>query len=168
MISNRMQEIKAKGFSMRSAAEVEEHFIPTDFSKIKVGAKTLDDAILELGSLRKIDPRLTKKETVLRAIVDNDLNTMREVYAISKIVEGEPAVVTIYSNWKTAVSAMERELLDIYEDLINDFDYYTDINELKEDFKDIYVRRNMNGDIVCISHNLTRIELTVADFDDKE
>ena len=93
---------------------------------------------------------------------------MREVYAISKIAEGEPAVVTIYSNWKTAVLAMERELLDIYEDLINDFDYYTDINELKEDFKDIYVYRNIDGDIVCISHSLTRIELTVADFDDKE
>jgi 3-keto-L-gulonate-6-phosphate decarboxylase len=93
---------------------------------------------------------------------------MREVYAISKIAEGESAVVTIYSNWKTAVSAMERELLDIYEDLINDFDYYTDINELKEDFKGIYVHRNIDGDIVCISHSLTRIELTVADFDDEE
>ena len=32
---------------------------------------------------------------------------MREVYAISKIAEGEPATVTIYSNWKTAVLAME-------------------------------------------------------------
>lgn len=93
---------------------------------------------------------------------------MREVYAISKLAEGEPAVVTIYSNWKTAVLTMERELLDIYENLINDFDYYTDINELKEDFKDIYVHRNMDGDIDCISYGLTRIDLTVADFDDRE
>lgn len=79
MISNRMQEIKAKGFAMHPAAEIDEHYIPTDFSKIKVGVKNLEDAILELGSLKKVDPRLTKKETILRAIADNNLETMREV-----------------------------------------------------------------------------------------
>lgn len=92
---------------------------------------------------------------------------MREVYAISKVAaEGEPTVVTVYTNWSKAVLTMERELVDIYENLINDFDYYEDINELKEDFKDIYIHRDMDGDIDCISYGSTRIELTVADFED--
>lgn len=91
---------------------------------------------------------------------------MREVYAITKVVEEEPATVTIYSDWDRAVTAMERELLYVYEDIIDDFDYYTDIDELKKDFKNIYVNRSIDGEIVCISYGITRIDLTVADFDD--
>lgn len=93
---------------------------------------------------------------------------MREVYAISKVVEGESAVVTVYSNWNRAVLIMERELLNIYEDIFEDLDSYSDIDELKDDLKDFYIHRNMNGDIVRICYGLTRIYLTVADFDDKE
>lgn len=44
-----------------------------DFSKIKVGIKTLDDAILDLGELKKIDPRLADKKTILKAIHNQDL-----------------------------------------------------------------------------------------------
>lgn len=50
-----------------------------DFSKIKVGIKTLDDAILDLGDLKKIDPRLADKKTVLKAIHNQDLQTLRDV-----------------------------------------------------------------------------------------
>ena len=50
-----------------------------DFSKIKVGIKTLDDAVLTLGDLKKIDPRLADKEEVLRAINNADYDTMREI-----------------------------------------------------------------------------------------
>jgi hypothetical protein len=51
----------------------------TDFGKIKVGAKVLDDAIIDLGVLRKINPRLADKKTVLRAIDTCDLATMRQI-----------------------------------------------------------------------------------------
>ena len=50
-----------------------------DFSKIKVGIKTLDDAVLTLGDLKKINPRLADKEEVLRAIQNADFDTMREI-----------------------------------------------------------------------------------------
>ena len=50
-----------------------------DFSKIKVGIKTLEDAILDLGELKKINPRLANKQTILKAIQDQDLEVMREV-----------------------------------------------------------------------------------------
>ena len=58
MISNRMQQIKSKGFGMRPERDLEtEEYKPTDFSKIKVGVKTLEDAVLTLGSLTRIDKR---------------------------------------------------------------------------------------------------------------
>lgn len=50
-----------------------------DFSKIKVGVKTLDDAILDLGLYGKINPRCGDKEVVLQAINNGSLSQMREI-----------------------------------------------------------------------------------------
>ncbi len=54
-------------------------FNAVDFSKIKVGIKTLDDAIVNLGELKKINPRLADKKEVLRAINNGDYETMRDI-----------------------------------------------------------------------------------------
>ena len=86
-MKNRREEIKKKGFAMQPERDISEVYVPnsvketpfTDFSKIKVGIKTLDDAIFNLGELKKINPRLADKETVLRAIQSNDIITMREI-----------------------------------------------------------------------------------------
>lgn len=69
---NRIEEIKKKGFEMRLNDTIEQSPV-LDFSKIKVGIKTLDDAILDLGELKKIDPRLADKKTILKAIHNQDL-----------------------------------------------------------------------------------------------
>ena len=82
---NRMQEIKKKGFSIVREEDIQEvmggemAYHPTDFAKIKVGVKTLDDAILTLGELKKIDSRLSNKTEVLRAIHNNDVGMLREI-----------------------------------------------------------------------------------------
>ena len=54
-------------------------FEDIDFSRIKVGLKYLDDAILTTGEYKRIDPRLGDKDVVLKAIKSKDFNTMREV-----------------------------------------------------------------------------------------
>lgn len=93
---NRIDEIKAKGFNIYSPRDTNEiqstgyqDMPPIDFSKIKIGAKTLDDAIIKLGSLRKVNSRLADKETILKAINRYDLKAMREIsdffYRISGI-----------------------------------------------------------------------------------
>ena len=82
ILINRMKEIKKKGFDMRPSndtKDVYETYNPVDFAKIKVGAKTLDDAIVDLGVYKKINPRLGDKKEVLRAIASGDLDTMREI-----------------------------------------------------------------------------------------
>ena len=72
---NRREEIKKKGFSINNLRENPE----VDFSKIKVGIKNLDDAILTTGELKRINPELAKKENVLNAIQNGEYNKMREI-----------------------------------------------------------------------------------------
>ena len=81
MINNRMKEIKSKGFQMTSndTRDPYETYNPTEFSKIKVGLQTLKDATINIGTYKRIDPRLSNKETILKAIATNDLETMRDV-----------------------------------------------------------------------------------------
>ena len=71
--------------------EVAGSYIPIDFSKIRVGVKSLSDAVLRLGDLRKINPLLADKEQVLRAIHYGDLEKMRDIsnyfYKVSGIYQ---------------------------------------------------------------------------------
>lgn len=50
-----------------------------DFSKIKIGAKSLENAILEFSNYKKLNPKLGDKEEVLRAIMNSDYETMRDI-----------------------------------------------------------------------------------------
>ena len=51
-----------------------------DFSKIRVGVKSLDDAVLLLGGdIKKANDRLADKNFVLRALQTNDLKALYEI-----------------------------------------------------------------------------------------
>ena len=82
---NRQEEIRAKGFTInQTEAEKSTHYHEgwsgfQNFNKIRVDSQTLEDAVLNLGVYRKINPRLADKRTVLRAIDTYDLKTMREI-----------------------------------------------------------------------------------------
>lgn len=53
--------------------------VPVDYSKIKVGLKTLDDAVFSLGDINRANPYFTDKENVINAIQNNDFQTMRDI-----------------------------------------------------------------------------------------
>ncbi len=79
--ANRKQTIYSKGFDMtRGGREIELRSLDNEFKKIKVGMKNLDDAVLELGSLKKIMPKAPfgDKRTLYKAIMNNDYRTLRE------------------------------------------------------------------------------------------
>lgn len=88
-MKDRMARIKEKGFQMTFATDTDERYVPTDFGKIKVGLKTLDDAIISYGTVNKVNPRLGTKDNVLKAINNGDLEQMRSIsnyfYKISGI-----------------------------------------------------------------------------------
>ena len=68
---------------MAPANDDTEGFPPTysnvDFSKIKVGIKTLNDAIINLGDYKRVNPTLGDKQEVLQAINTCNYNKMREI-----------------------------------------------------------------------------------------
>lgn len=49
------------------------------YNKIKVSAKTLEDAVLDLGALKAANKNYSNKNVVLKALADKDLPTLREI-----------------------------------------------------------------------------------------
>ena len=79
---NNQQNTEKRNFNIPLSTDTSEAYAPKnlDFSKVKVGLKTLEDAVLiNSGDLRKANPRLADKENVLRAIDTYDYKTMREI-----------------------------------------------------------------------------------------
>ena len=68
-----------------------DRYIPIDFSKIKVGIKSVSDAVLRLGDYQRINPSFGDKTQVLNAIHYGDLEKMRSIsnyfYKISGIYQ---------------------------------------------------------------------------------
>ena len=69
MENNRQQEIREKGFDMGTST----------YGKMKVGVKTLDDAVLNLGALKTIERNYGDKRTVLKALADMDMVELRKI-----------------------------------------------------------------------------------------
>ena len=74
---NRQEEIRSKGFDMINSRRGYEG--PIDYGKIKVGTKTLDDAVLNLGSMPKIRHDFGNKAFILQAISERNLSLIREI-----------------------------------------------------------------------------------------
>ncbi len=74
---NRQEEIRSKGFDMINSRRGYEG--PIEYGKIKVGTKTLDDAVLNLGSMPKIRHDFGNKAFVLQAISERNLPLIREI-----------------------------------------------------------------------------------------
>ena len=80
ILVNKKEMIKKKGFRMSPSLDTNETYSPaTDFSKIKVGVKTLSDAVISLGQYKRINPRLGDKQEVLRAINTGNINRMIDI-----------------------------------------------------------------------------------------
>lgn len=71
-----MDEIKKKGFDM---TENSFQYQSQDFSKIRIGQKNVEDAILNLSDFKRTDSRLGDKTAILNAIKNNDQRLMREI-----------------------------------------------------------------------------------------
>ena len=79
---SRNEVIHAKGFDMhRNSNEYYSDTIPTEYKKIKVGVKNLDDAILNLGSIKSSLPRngYANKAVIMSALADNNLEDLRNI-----------------------------------------------------------------------------------------
>ena len=74
--------IHAKGFNMlNNSNEYYSDAVPTEYKKIKVGVKNLDDAVLNLGSIASSLPTrgYANKKVILTALADNNLEELRNI-----------------------------------------------------------------------------------------
>ena len=78
-VTQRQSEIHSKGFNMGSTLNYSLSNERLDYSKIKIGVKTLSDAVMNLGEIPKIGPYRISKSTVLKALAEKDLNTLRMI-----------------------------------------------------------------------------------------
>lgn len=87
--------IHAKGFDLFDFSRSIQDKVPenaqTEYAKIKVGVKQLEDAILELGTLRTTKLPFCNKHEIMRAIVNKDFNRLADIsdffYAASGIYQ---------------------------------------------------------------------------------
>ena len=81
-MDNRLQRIKEKGFRMEARRSTPDYDHDgnglVDFSKIKVGIKTLEDAVVNLGAFKNVNPNLADKEAILENIDRGNLRELRD------------------------------------------------------------------------------------------
>ena len=158
---NRIEEIHEKGFNIIAGRQDADFNQPTgyqgvpaiDFNKIKVGARTLDDAIFKLGFLKNVNPRLADKATVLKAIDTYDIKTMREVseffYRISGIYSRIVRYMAFMYRYDWFVTPyinsddkkVSEKALDNFYKVLN----YLDNFEVKKFFGDLALKVIKNG-----------------------
>lgn len=76
------EKIKEKGFSMYNNDDIDiygQNHSGVEFSKIKVGVKSLQDAIIKLGDYKEINQKFSDKKFVLDALSRQDLTKLRKI-----------------------------------------------------------------------------------------
>lgn len=124
----------------------ENGYTPVDFAKIKVGVKSVSDAVLKLGDYRRINPLLGDKVQVFNAIHYGDLDKMREIsnyfYKVSGIYQRlcrYMAYMYRYDWFITpyyADSAKKNKILENFNKVLN----YLDKFEAKKFFGDVALK----------------------------
>lgn len=71
-ITKTQEEIHAKGFNITDGPA-------TDYNKIKIGVKTVQDAVLELGTFRYGRKEFANKGEIMRALADKDMPKLRAI-----------------------------------------------------------------------------------------
>ena len=75
---HRQEEIRAKGFAL---TEPEPTGAPLDFSKLRVGVKTLEDAIVDTNPYKSLgsSKKYTDKNFILKSLTNKDFESLRRI-----------------------------------------------------------------------------------------
>ena len=124
-MQNRQEAIHSKGFNIVSQRQTYEG--PIDYSKIKVGTKTVNDAVLNLGSIASAEKRYGNKQVIYKALVEHDLPLLREI-----------------SNYFYLANGIYTRVCDYYADLYR-YDWYCVPEVLDESVKEEKVMKDFNN-----------------------
>ena len=131
-----------------------DHFLPaqTDFAKVKIGIKSLDDAVITLGELKKLNPKLADKANVQRAIRDGDVDTMREISQFFAKISGiynrlcrHLANFYRYDYFMTSFKVSDKANDDKIIDGFHKSLFYLDNFQIKKFFGEVALKVMYNG-----------------------
>jgi hypothetical protein len=77
-LEERQNKIHDKGFNMLDFG-LQDLQNESEYNKIKVGVKSLDDAVVNLGTFRKVNRNYGDKVFILNAIKNRDYKSLREI-----------------------------------------------------------------------------------------
>ena len=154
---NRREEVKSRNFNIiANQTDTEPKFTGyqgppnVDFSKIRVGMKTVEDAVMNLGDLKQVNPQFANKCYVLKAINNYDLKTMREISEFYFKINGIYARIIRYMafmyryDWFLTPLVNDKEikkekLLKGYSDCLRTLDNYGVKKHLGEIAQDVLI-----------------------------
>ena len=136
----RNQEIHQKGFNLYQRSQLPtSQAAPNEYNSIKVGVKTLDDATLKLGTLKKIRPDYGSKAYVLNALLKQDLETLRKISDFFFKTNG------IYRRICSYFATMYRydwyTVPEVYSDKVNNDKIVKDFYESLRYLDDSYIKK---------------------------
>lgn len=126
---------------LHGGREIEYRTLDNEFKKIKVGVKNLDDAVLELGALKKIMPKkpFGDKRELYKAIMTNDYVTLREFSRFFYKTSG------IYQRLCQYVSFMYRYdwyiVPEVFDDSVKEEKILKDFSKMLNFLDNSYIKR---------------------------
>jgi len=118
-------KIHEKGFSIIGRPEIRDPYSTVEYGKIKVNLQTLDDAILDLGSLKKDNRSYGNKALIIRAMARKEYETLRAIsnyfFEVSGLYERLcKYFATLYRyDWYITPYIIDEKVKD--EKVLNDF-----------------------------------------------
>ena len=104
-MQNRQDVIHSKGFSLSNRRQSYEG--PVDYKKVKIGTKNVEDAVLNLGAIQRVEKRYSNKDVIYKALAQHDLPLLREI-----------------SNYYYLTNGIYSRICDYYANLYR-YDWYT-------------------------------------------
>ena len=142
----RQLDIHSKGFDMRESGSINE------YGKVKVGLRSLDDAILSLGSLKQTNKNYGDKAAVLKAIDNVDVEALRAISNFFFRTNGIYfrtcnyfATMYRYDWWVTSITLDKKINNDKVVNEFNQILYYLDNSNIKKTCGDIALQTIVNG-----------------------
>ena len=131
----RQQIIHEKGFNIvnNMNREIYNSQTPVEYNKIRVGVKTLDDAVLNLGAIKKVNSIYGNKYEILRALGEKDIEKLRDISNYFYRTNGIYSSVCHYFaflyryDWYVVPEVLDdksknEKILKEFNDLLNFFD----------------------------------------------
>lgn len=142
----RDEQIHAKGFNMNSYQNYSAVGGETEFKRIKVGVKQLDDAVLNLGSMKESlrGHAYVNKGVIMKALAENDIEELRAIsnfyYNLNGIYERICNYFAFLYRYDWYVAA------EIYDDTVKEDKVLKDFAKILNYLDNTYIRK-ICGDI---------------------